>query len=65
MNVMLGCKNVYDVSDVLYTICYIPMQCWKIRLVMSYIVLSFMFTIIRCRPILCYLFMFVIIMFMG
>ena len=31
----------------------------------SYIVLSFMFIIIRCCLILCYIFMFVIIMFMG
>ena len=38
------CKNV---SDVLYTICYV---------LMSYIVLSFMYIIFRCCLILCYIF---------
>ena len=27
MNVMLGCKNVQNVSDELYTICYVLMLC--------------------------------------
>ena len=42
MNVMLGCKNV---NDVLYTICYV---------LMSYIVLSFMYIIFSFCIIQCY-----------
>ena len=64
MNVMLGCKNV---SDVLHAICYVLMQCQlenKVRN-MSHIVSSFMYIIFRCCLILCYIFMFVVIMFMG
>ena len=61
MNMMLGCKNV---SDVLYTICYVLMQCQSMSENMvcnvSYIVLSFMYIIFRCCLILCYIFMFVI-----
>ena len=61
---LLGCKNV---SDVLYAICYILMQCQLENKVcnVSYIVLSFMYIIFRCCLILCYVFMFVVIMFMG
>ena len=53
MNVMLGCKNV---SDVLYIICYVLMQCKLENKVcnVSYIVLSFMYIIFRCCLILCY-----------
>ena len=54
---------------VMYYIPYVTFQC-NIMLEnkacnVSYIVLSFMFIIIRCCLILCYIFMFVIIMFMG
>ena len=64
MNVMLGCKNV---SDVLYTMCCILMQCQLENKVcnVSYIVLSLMYSIFRYCLILCYIFMFVVIMFMG
>ena len=52
MNVMLGCKNLNNVSDVLYTMLHLnEMSCWKIAFVMCLI--------------MCYLFMFVIITFMG
>ena len=64
MNVMLGYKNV---SDVLYAMCYVSMQCQLENKVcnVSYIVLSFMYIIFRCCLILCYVFMFVVIMFKG
>ena len=64
MTVMLGCKYV---SDVLYTMCYVLMQCQLENKVCNvyYIVLSFMYILFRCCLILCYIFMFVVIMFMG
>ena len=69
MNVMIGCKNVKNVSDVYIYIyhmsCLNVMSCWKITFVMSYIVLSFMPMIFRCSLILCYIFMSVIIMLIG
>ena len=53
---MLGCKNAIDV---LYTMCYVLMQCQLENKVCneSYIVLSFIYIIFICCLILSYTFM--------
>ena len=59
--------RLQNISDVLYAMCCVLMQCLFENKVCnaSYIVLSFMYIILGCCLIMCYIFIFEVIMFMG